>query len=180
MQRRDLLPILGAAALPLQAQHEHHKPAKIFADSYQLRAFSAEQDQALSQLADIIIPDDATSRGAGAARVSRYFDFLAHYTPALKSAFLSGLEAVNTAAQSRFGHAFAHLDRSQQTALVELMAQNESAPTNDLERFFEVLKFHTVEGYRFSHIGQTEWIRYQPHPGGLYPDNTVDRPLDAK
>ncbi len=172
MQRRDLFPIL--ASLPLAAQHEHHKPARIFADDYQLRAFTPTQDQTLNRLAGIIIPDDPTARGAEAARVSRYFDLLAHYLPAFKQQFLEGLAAVDAESQSRFGHPFPQLSLSQQSAVVAAMAKNETAPTNALERFFEVLKFHTVEGYRLSHIGQTEWIQYKPHPGGLYPDTTVD------
>jgi hypothetical protein len=173
MERRSLFPILGAVALPLDAQHEHHKPAKIFADDYKLRAFTAEQDKILSVLADIIIPDDETSKGAGAARVSRYFDLVAYYVPTVKAAFVEGLAALNAE------RAFLPLTRERQTDLVRRMAANEGAPTNALERFFEVLKFHTVEGYRLSHIGQTEWIRYKPHSGGLYPDATVDG-LDAK
>ncbi len=168
MDRRSLFPILGAVALPIEAQHEHHKPAKIFADDYKLRAFTPEQDKTLSALADIIIPDDETSKGAGAARVSRYFDLVAHYVPVVKAAFMEGLAAVQAEG------AFLSLTRERQTELVRRMAANEGAPTNALERFFEVLKFHTVEGYRLSHIGQTEWIRYKPHPGGLYPDTTVD------
>ncbi len=173
MDRRSLFPILGAVALPIEAQHEHHKPAKIFADDYKLRAFTTEQDKTLAALADIIIPDDETSKGAGAARVSRYFDLMAHYVPAVKAAFLEGLAAVNAEGN------FAAKTRAQQIDIVRRMAANEGTPTNALERFFELLKFHTVEGYRLSHIGQTEWIRYKPHPGGLYPDATVDA-LDAK
>ncbi len=172
MDRRELFPIL--AALPLAAQHEHHRPPKIFADDYKLRAFTAEQDAMLARLADIILPDDATSRGAAAAKVNRYFDLVAHYTPALKEAFSQGLGHVDAAAAKRFGHPFSHLDREKQTAIVETMAAHEGAPGSELERFFEVLKFHTVEGYRLSHIGQTEWIGYKPHPGGLYPDTTID------
>jgi hypothetical protein len=174
VQRRELFPILTAAALPLEAQHEHHKPAKIFADDYKLRAFTDEQDQVLNRLAGIIIPDDETSRGAETARVGRYFDLLAHYLPAVKKQFLDGLVVVEEEARVRFGHSFAHLNAAQQTEIVAAMAKNEGAPTNPFERFFEILKFQTIEGYRLSHIGQTEWIQYKPHPGGLYPDSSVD------
>ncbi|MEJ1934592.1 gluconate 2-dehydrogenase subunit 3 family protein [Nostoc sp. NIES-2111] len=170
MERRNLFPILGALALPLEAQHEHHKAARIFAEDYQLRAFSEAQDQMLARLTDIIIPDDETARGAGAAKVSRYFDLVAHYVPEFRAAVLDGLSSVEAAATLRFGAAFGDLNRAQQTEIVREMAQNEGEPRTALERFFAVLKFHTVEGYRLSHIGQTEWIRYKPHPGGLYPD----------
>lgn len=174
MERRSFFPILGVVALPLEAQHEHHKPARIFADDYQLRALTAEQDKMLAVLTDIIIPDDETSKGAGAARVSRYFDLLANYLPDFKAAVLDGLSSVEAATTIRFGHPFLELGRVQQTEIVRLMAQNEGAPLTAAERFFEVLKQQTIEGYRLSHIGQTEWIGYKPHPGGLYPDSTID------
>jgi len=106
--------------------------------------------------------------------VSRYFDLVAFYTPALKANVMRGLEMVDAEAMKQFGKAFAGLDRGQQTKVVEVMARNEGKATNDFERFFEVLKFHTVEGYRLSHIGQTEWLQYKPHPGGLYPDGALD------
>jgi hypothetical protein len=182
MERRELFPILASlplAAQNLAAQHDHAKPSKLFADDYQLRAFTPEQDQVLNRLAGIIIPDDPTSRGAEAARVSRYFDLLGHYLPEVKKQFLDGLAAVEAAATGRFGRSFAQLSLPQQTEIVGLMAENEGAPQTALERFFAILKFHTVEGYRLTPIGMTEWMKHKPHPGGLYPDNTVDGPEDG-
>jgi gluconate 2-dehydrogenase gamma chain len=175
MDRRELFPILAAAAVvPLEAQHEHHKPALVSTDKYKLQAFSAEQNEALDQLADIILPRDASSGGAHDARVSQYIDLVAFHVPAVKAAFEEGLREMDSLAQSRFGHPLSHLDRAQRTTLLEIASAHELAPTNPLERFFELLKFHTVEGYRLSHIGQTEWMGYKPHPPGLYPDLTVD------
>jgi hypothetical protein len=155
MERRDLFPILVAAATPTAlAQHQHHKPAKIFATEYQLRAFTKEQVTLLEQLADIILPDDTRSPGAAAAKVGNYFDLVAHYQPSLKDSLLKGLEALGAKSE---------MSRDQLTALLTQASQNETKPTNDAERFFELIKFHTLEGYRLSHIGQTQWIGYRPH-----------------
>lgn len=169
MNRRELFPILAAAA-----QHQHHKPAAVSTDTYQLQALSGEQNQILSQLADIIIPADATSPGAAEARVSQYFDLLAQHVAPLKKAFTEGLEDFNTLALSRFEAPLAKLTRAQMTTLLEVVSQHEGNPTNGAESFFELLKFHTVEGYRLSHVGQTQWLGYKPHPPGLYPDLTLD------
>jgi hypothetical protein len=177
MERRELFPILAAvplAELPLAAQHEHHRPAKIFADDYRLRAFTEAEDRTLSSLADIVIPDDERSPGAGAARVSRYFDLMAHYVPRIKEGFARGLAAVEAESARRFQQSFARIGRERQTEIVSTMAAHEGAPESELERFFALLKHQTVEGYRLSHIGQTQWIGYKPHPGGLYPDDTLD------
>lgn len=176
MQRRDLFPVLGVAAVagPLHAQHEHHKVPRLAAGNYKLQSFSEAQDAVLDRLADILIPADAEAGGAHEARVSKYLDLIVHYgTPQLKQRFERGLAAVESEAKSRFQKSFGELSLEQQTQIMTRMAENEEAPQTELERFFALLKGNVVEGYRLSHVGQTQWLKYQPHPAGLYPEEAL-------
>jgi hypothetical protein len=175
MERRELFPILAAATVaPLDAQHQHHRPALVSTDRYQLQVFSAEQNRILDELAEILIPADAASGGARAARVSQYFDLMAAHLAGFRQDFEQGLRDLDALAQERFAAPLASLDTARLTELLRIASANEGAPRTGAERFFELLKFQTVEGYRQSHIGQTEWLGYKPHPPGLYPDRTVD------
>lgn len=175
IDRRELFPILAAASVAaLSAQHEHHRPALISTAAYKRQAFSDEQNAILDLLADIIIPADPKAGGAHDALVSNYFDLIAHHVPAVKNAFADGLKDFNSLALASFGHPLAHLDRKQLTAMLEVAAAEEGTPSTPQGKFFEFLKFHTIEGYRLSYIGQTQWIGYKPHPPGLYPDFTID------
>ncbi|MEO5951037.1 MAG: gluconate 2-dehydrogenase subunit 3 family protein [Chloroflexia bacterium] len=166
MQRRELFPILIAANL--SAQHEHHRAAIVSTDAYKLKYFNGDQNAILDKLSDVIFPD------ASRARVSQYFDLIATHVEPVRKAFLEGLEDFNTLAQSKFEAKLQDLSVEQLTELLEIASAHEGNPTNGAESFFELIKFHTVEGYRLSYIGQTEWIGYKPHPPGLYPDLTLD------
>lgn len=175
MQRRELFPILAALSLTdLEAQHEHHRPALVSTDQYKLQVFSPAQNLVLDALAETLIPADSNSGGARAARVSQYFDLMATHVPALRKAFELGLRHFEVLSQNRFQTSLGELDASRLTTLLEIASANEGNPSSSTEEFFELLKFHTVEGYRLSHVGQTQWLGYKPHAPGLYPDRTVD------
>ena len=92
----------------------------------------------------------------------------------IKQAIDDGLRDFNILAETKFESPLAKLDRAKLTNLLETASANEGQPTTGSEQFFELLKFHTIEGYRLSHIGQTQWLGYKPHAPGLYPDLTVD------
>ena len=163
IDRRELFPILAAASVA-SAQHDHHRPALVSTDAYKLQVFTPQQNRILDVLADLIIPADAHSGGAHDARVSQYMDLVAHHVAPVRKALESALAELDLIAQKTFSQPLAALDRAQMTGVLE------AAP----EALLEMLKSHTVEGYRLSYIGQTQWMGYKPHPPGLYPDHSVD------
>ncbi len=163
IERRELFPILAAAGVA-SAQHEHHRPAMVSTDAYKLQTFTAEQNRILDMLTDLIIPADAGSGGAHDARVSQYLDLVAHHVATVKKGIESALADLEAIAKSRFALPLAKLDRAQMTTALE------AAP----EALLEMLKSHTVEGYRLSYVGQSQWMGYKPHAPGLYPDRSVD------
>jgi hypothetical protein len=161
MERRELFKIItvGALAGPAAAQTHNHAASPTKSAGKHPPFFSDSQRAVVDRLADIIIPTDEQSPGAHEAGAVRYIDLLAGASaPARHQQWLRGLEAVDAAAKARFSKAFAECEREQQEEIVTTMAANEGAPRNDLERFFELIKHATVDGYRFSEIGVKQYM----------------------
>ena len=149
MERRDLFKIIaaGAIAAPVVAARPPF--------------FTPAQIAVLDRLGDIIIPADEQSPGAHEAGVVHYLDLLAAVSaPARQQNWRSGIAAVDAAARERFSRAFLECAREQQEQIVALMAAHEFQPQNDLERFFELLKQTVVDGYRWSEVGVTRYMRW--------------------
>jgi hypothetical protein len=133
MNRRDLLKISAAAtvALPARAQQAH-------------RFFTPEEYAAVDELTEMIIPADAKSGGAHAAKVADYIDH-------------------------RLAEAFEQEDRDRWRAglkpflgiasaarLARLTEMNDSK-----DPFFAVLKDATIRGYYTSSIGIHDDMDYK-------------------
>lgn len=151
MERRELFKIVAAGALAESAPAAARAPF-----------FTPAQTAALDVLSDIVIPSDEQSPGAHEAGVVRYLDLLAgHSTPERRRHWQGGLAAVDSAARARFSRPFVKCSRQEQEALVAVMAAHEGKPQNELERFFELLKPAVVDGYRYSEIGVTRYMRWE-------------------
>jgi len=179
MERRELFKILAATAAGSQAlaQHQHGTAAPDLA-SYKPRFFSASEYETLDHLCEVIIPADDQSPGARQAQVRFSIDVMVHLSDAQsQQRWRAGLKAVEEAAQSSFGKPFAECGARQQDSIVARMAQNESAPRNELERFFGPLKRMTVDGYHLSDVGARQGLGYKgdasvdEFPGCTHPEH---------
>jgi hypothetical protein len=157
MQRRTALKIialgvmapgkdtLGAATHCAMPEGAAWTPA-----DYQLQFFTPAENELLDQLTEMIIPADAHSPGAHAARVSLFADLMvATSNDAVKAQWRNGLRLFKEAAAK--------------SSLADALAQaaaHEGHPTTDLERFFAVLKPMTVNGYYTSEIGIHQDLEY--------------------
>lgn len=119
-----------AAAPPVEAQSAFLNPAELA----WLKAF-----------VDVIIPRTDTP-GASDAGVPTVIDRRFATNPDLAERFRSGVKALDTSAQSRFGTGFAALTSEQQAALLTPLAD---------DPFFEMMKGLTVDGYYTSQAGLT-------------------------
>jgi hypothetical protein len=127
-----------------------------------LKALTAAEYAAVDALSDTIIPTDAQSPGAHAARVADYIDLLLSESPAAtKAAWKDGVAAVDALAQGRFKAAFARLTPPQRIAIVTEMAKHEAAPQTPVDTFFVAAKDWTIRGYYTSEIGIHKDLRYQ-------------------
>jgi len=121
------------------------------ASNYKLRFFSAEENELLDQLMEMIIPADNHSPGAHAAQVSLFADsMVATSNAAIQKQWREGLKRIQEqAAKSSLAEALAE------------SAANEGHATTDIERFFRDLKHMTVNGYYTSAIGIHKDLQYQ-------------------
>lgn len=133
MNRRDLFPILTAAALPAA------EPA-----GYQPRALTPAEYALVKQLANLILPADATSAGAGDAGAAFFIDTLLHHaTAAARDEFRGQLKPL-------LGLTAAEMD-----AALARLAQDELKPNS----FFARLKTLTIDAYCLTPEGR-QFLRY--------------------
>jgi hypothetical protein len=169
MDRRDLIKILGISIVVgpegLWA-HEHADPMVAFPAvdlaGYRPRFLTAEEYQLLGRLCDVIIPADETSPGATQAGVPFYIDSVLFYAkPDEQQLWRNGLEQVQQAAMTQFGHSFEECSVEERERIVAQMAVNEGSAQTELEKFFAPLKSATVSAYWLSDAGMKKYLGYR-------------------
>jgi Gluconate 2-dehydrogenase subunit 3 len=127
-----------------------------------LKVLTRAEYAAVDALTETIIPADAHSPGAHAARVADYIDLLLSESPAeTQTAWRDGLAAMSAAAQARFRAPMARLTPAQRIEIVTGMAGHEASPQTAAEAFFVAAKDWTIRGYYTSEIGIHKDLRYQ-------------------
>ncbi len=159
MERRTVLKLIAAGVLPGSGGLVQLASGQ---DAYRPEFFSNSQLQLLDDLTEVILPSDDHSPGAKAAKVARYIDVtVADGNRQLQQIWLTGLKAITKLTKKRFKNDFTDCDAEQQDAIVAEMSRNEDSPSNDVERFFAIVKRATVDGYYTSRTGIHEDLEYK-------------------
>jgi len=158
--------VLGTAAGVLAERlesAEHHLAAIAQTPAaYKLQFFPAVQNELLDRLAELIIPADERSPGAHDAKVSLFIDVMvAASRKDIQQQWTAGLKAVEAESQKRFTRPFLKLNAGDQDQILQTMAAHEDKPTNNLERFFVLLKSMTINGYYTSSVGLHRDVQYK-------------------
>jgi hypothetical protein len=173
LNRRDAMRTLAAAGLgvasvPLwvetlsalareQAPHAHAAmpPAAPAPSPWVPKVLSAHQDQTVTALCELIIPQTDTP-GAKAAQVNRFIDaVLKEAAAADRTSFLKGLAWMDARSTALFGKDVISSTPDQQTALLTRLSSEESGAAEDQagRDFFQALKSMTITGYYSTEIG---------------------------
>jgi Gluconate 2-dehydrogenase subunit 3 len=156
IDRRTTLALLAAGVLRTNlatAQHQAHT-LKTDAKAYKLQFFTAEQNDLLDRVAEMILPADDHSPGAHEAKVSLYLDLVVANSPeSTKQQWKERLGA--------FSREFGKLGGPEQAALLNRLAAAEKNPGNPAEHFFADLKSATLSGYYTSRIGLLTELEYK-------------------
>src|SRR5215468_5738532 len=129
---------LGIAALPPLPAEVRARAQSAAAESFV--TLSAAEAETLRAIVARLIPADENGPGALEARADRYIDRgLAGALKSSRSAYTSGLAAVNAQAQSAKGAIFAKLSPADQDAVLTNIQQT-SPP------FFNLVRTHTIQG----------------------------------
>jgi gluconate 2-dehydrogenase gamma chain len=128
----------------------------------QLLALTQAQYATVEAFTEAIIPADAHSPGAKAARVADYIDLLlSESDEKMRQAWVEGLELVDASARAAHNTPFVSLSPTQVETMLTEISRNERDPQTDLERFFRMTKDVTIRGYYTSEIGIHEDLKYQ-------------------
>jgi hypothetical protein len=159
LTRRDVFKVTAGAVVASQVAALR----PVFAATDAPRFFTPAQFAMVDELSEILIPTDDHSPGAKAAQVARYIDYtLANaFEEEHRTQWREGLAQVDALAQSMHGKAFMSLTPDQRVSVVTRMAENESKPANDAEKFFSRLKRATTGAYYTSEIGIHKDMEYK-------------------
>jgi len=156
------LPVLGASASAQAHDHASHAAKPKATAPQPLKFFTPEENAAVIEMSERIIPADDSSPGAKAARVSEYIDLIVSESSDLtKQLWRDGLAAVDKKSREMFGKPFASASEDQQVKLLKEISKNERSPQTPEERFFRTIKFATVDGYYTSEIGIHQELKYK-------------------
>jgi hypothetical protein len=170
--RRESLKIIGAigttCAFPFSADElygQHvHRPDKTPlepAGPYTPKVFTTREFETLSHMAEAIIPATGTP-GAIGAGVPQYIDQVVSANPEHEKAFREGIIWIDKESVRRFGVAFAKVAEAQQAELLTPLSEAVDAgkKLNAPERFFELVKNLTADGYYTSQAGLVQELGY--------------------
>jgi hypothetical protein len=173
MQRRTVLKIIALSALShdlngwgVMFPPQSEERSAWAAGDYKLQFFTVAENEIVDQAMEIIIPSDAHSGGAHAAKVSLFADWVISTGVNVRNVDLFANGAISGDLQKsewRSGLRLLKEEAARSSLLdaVKQAATAEAAPQTDLEHFFVTLKQMTVVGYYSSEIGIHQELEYQ-------------------
>jgi len=169
--------LAGAAALLpgcLSPGHDEQKAAYPFRHV----AMSASQEKLLAEVCETIIPK-TTTPGAKDLSLPLYVQkMLDDCTPAPEQqAFMAGLGQFDEVATKQLGQAFGASPVAQRTALLQRIAQQPQAFSEEVVAFCRAARQLAIDGYTGSKYFMTKQVAYELIPGrydGYFPVSKVD------
>ena len=165
IHRRDAVKTIGVGSVlfpawKLAGAQSHRSDGS---SSSKLKFFTPEQDELVTVLAELIIPETDTP-GARAAKVNEQIDLvLIDETSEVQQDFLDGLRWIDTQSRGRFGLTFLEASAEQQTELLTLVSKPGPVEPELLpgRLFFGNIRRRTVFAYYTSKIGILEELDYK-------------------
>jgi hypothetical protein len=158
LTRRDVIK-LGAAATVAASLGVDDAAAQV-----KLGGFLTPAELALlDELSEMIIPADAHSPGARAAKVADFIDarLAEAWEQKDRTDWRNGLALVDRLSQEANKLVFMKALPDQRLAVLTRMAQNESHPKKPEEKFFKELKSRVVQAYYTTEIGIKQEMEYK-------------------
>jgi hypothetical protein len=168
LTRREAIKIAAGAALAVPALHTAAAASTPAAPAP--RFFTHDELALVDELTEMIIPADAHSGGARAAKVAAFIDGRlaeAVLPPDLEARqrWRDGLLRVDALSREMHGAAFLAATPEQRVAVLTRMsayeAQPDPEPKASEEKFFRELKRRTIRGYYSSRVGIHDEMEYK-------------------
>ncbi len=125
--------------------------------------FTAAELALVDELGELIIPADAHSPGARAAKCAEYIDARLAESPdaEAKQQWREGLARINQLSAEMHTQPFLKSSPEQRIALLTRIAENEGDPKMPEEKFFVELKSRVAHAYYTSKIGLRQELEYK-------------------
>ena len=121
--------------------------------AYKLQFFTAQENDLLDRVSEMILPADVHSPGAHEAKVSLFIDLVVSNSPeSTKRQWKERLGA--------FAREFGKLAETDQAAMLNRLAMAEQNPNSPAEYFFADVKSATLFGYYTSQVGLVKELGY--------------------
>ncbi len=167
-----------APVTPPQQVHQHAGPPErppSMKGAVKPGYFSEADFEAVSRMAELIIPTTDTP-GAIEAGVPAYIDSVVGASRELQAICQAGLKALEERSQQIGSRAFAALTVEQQASVVTPWSQAVDAQRLESagERFFQLIKNLTADGYYTSYAGLVEELKYSGNTAlDHFPQSTI-------
>jgi hypothetical protein len=158
VSRREMVKLTaGAMVIPALPQATSRTAAN------RPKFFTAGELALVDELSELIIPADAHSPGARAAKCSEYIDARLAESPdaEVKQQWREGLARINQLSAEMHTQAFLKSSPEQRIALLTRIAENEGDPKMPEEKFFVELKSRVAHAYYTSKIGLRQELEYK-------------------
>jgi Gluconate 2-dehydrogenase subunit 3 len=178
MRRQALAVTAGAAAAamaPAAAPAQATKPAALAAGKF----LSARELAILDEVAELIIPADAQSGGAHAAKCAEYIDarLAESIDPLWRQSWKDDLAEIDEVSIAMFGRPLLDASPAERQRLMERISRNEKSPKENVDHSFVTIKWWVAEAYYTSKIGIHDELKYQ---GNVYIDEFIGTDVSRK
>jgi hypothetical protein len=174
-----VLPVRTLQSSPqVTSHHSSATPSKTQL-SWTPKFFSAQQNETVAVLAELIIPQTETP-GARAAKVNEFIDLvLSEESPKIQQEFVRGLDWLDRKSNQLFKLRFIQLNPAQQQRLLEGVASEGNTTAGDQVgvAFFKDIKARTIFAYYTSEVGIHQELQYKgldyltEFPGCQHPEH---------
>ncbi|MET0633671.1 MAG: gluconate 2-dehydrogenase subunit 3 family protein [Tardiphaga sp.] len=161
-RRQALAVTAGAAAAamaPAAAPAQATKPAALATGKF----LSARELAILDEVAELIIPADAQSGGARAAKCAEYIDarLAESIDPLWRQSWKDDLAEIDEVSIAMFGRPLLDASPAERQKLMERISRNEKSPRENVDHSFVTIKWWVAEAYYTSKIGIHDELKYQ-------------------
>jgi Gluconate 2-dehydrogenase subunit 3 len=165
----------AAAALPEQALAQVARAPAATAGKF----LTAREIAILDELAELIIPADAQSGGARAAKCAEFIDarLAESVDPLWRQSWKDDIAEIDETCGQMFGKGVLEAAPAQRQKLMEAISKNEKNRTVNVEHSFADIKWWVADAYYTSKIGIHDELEYQ---GNVYIGEFIGTDVSGK
>jgi hypothetical protein len=177
-RRQALAVTAGAAAAAAILESTLAQAARTSGAPAVGKFLTAREFAILDEVAELIIPGDAQSGGARAAKCAEFIDarLAESIDPDWRQSWKDDIAEIDEVSVTMFGRPLLQASPAERQKLMERISRNERNPKENVEHSFVTIKWWVAEAYYTSSIGIHDELKYQ---GNVYIDEFIGTDVSA-